>query len=41
MPTRREIGYEEARALVGTVGDKLEADGLGAAVAVVDAHGEL
>lgn len=41
MPTRREIGYEEARALVGTVGDRLEADGLGAAVAVVDAHGEL
>jgi glc operon protein GlcG len=41
MPTRREIGYEEARALVGAVGDRLEADGLGAAVAVVDAHGEL
>ena len=41
MPTRREIGYEEARGLVGAVGDRLEADGLGAAVAVVDAHGEL
>jgi glc operon protein GlcG len=41
MPNRREIGYEEARALVGAVADKLEADGLGAAVAVVDAHGEL
>ncbi len=41
MPNRREIGYEEARTLVGAVADKLEADGLGAAVAVVDAHGEL
>lgn len=41
MPNRREIGYEEARELVGAVADKLEADGLGAAVAVVDAHGEL
>ncbi len=41
MPTRREIGYEEARTLVGAVADRLEADGLGAAVAVVDAHGEL
>ncbi len=41
MPTRREIGYEEARVLVGAVADRLEADGLGAAVAVVDAHGEL
>lgn len=41
MPTRREIGYEEARELVGAVADRLEADGLGAAVAVVDAHGEL
>ncbi len=41
MPHRREIGYEEGRALVGAVADRLEADGLGAAVAVVDAHGEL
>ena len=41
MPDRREIGYEEARELVGAVADKLEADDLGAAVAVVDAHGEL
>lgn len=41
MPNRREIGYEEARELVGAVADRLEADGLGAAVAVVDAHGEL
>jgi glc operon protein GlcG len=41
MPNRREIGYQEARELVGAVADKLEAGGLGAAVAVVDAHGEL
>ena len=27
MPTRREIGYEEARTLVGAVADRLEADG--------------
>ena len=41
MPNRREIGYTEARELVGVVGDRLQAEGLGAAVAVVDAHGEL
>jgi glc operon protein GlcG len=41
MPIRREIGYTEARELTGAVADRLEADGLGAAVAVVDAHGEL
>lgn len=41
MPHRREIGYSEARELAGAVADKLETDGLGAAVAVVDAHGEL
>jgi len=41
MPIRREIGYAEARQLTGTVADGLEADGLGAAVAAVDAHGEL
>jgi glc operon protein GlcG len=41
MPIRREIGYSEARQLVGAVADRLEADGKGAAVAVVDAHGEL
>lgn len=41
MPNRREIGYDEARELVGSVADKLVANGLGAAVAVVDAHGEL
>lgn len=41
MPVRREIGYEEARDLVARVGDRLVATGEGAAVAVVDAHGEL
>lgn len=41
MPNHREIGYAEARALVGAVADRLEDEGLGAAVAVVDAHGEL
>jgi len=41
MPSRREVGYVEARQLVAAVADRLEADGRGAAVAVVDAHGEL
>ncbi len=41
MPTRREIGYSEARGLVEAVADRLEEEGRGAAVAVVDAHGEL
>ena len=41
MPDRREVGYVEARELVGAVADRLEAEGKGAAVAVVDAHGEL
>lgn len=41
MLNRREVGYAEARELVGAVADRLEADGRGAAVAVVDAHGEL
>jgi glc operon protein GlcG len=41
VPSRREIGYAEARELVGAVADRLESEGLGAAVAVVDAHGEL
>jgi glc operon protein GlcG len=41
MPIRREIGHEEARDLVAKVGDRLDAQGQGAAVAVVDAHGEL
>jgi glc operon protein GlcG len=41
MPSRRELGYEEARQLVGVVADRLEDEGRGAAVAAVDAHGEL
>ena len=41
MLSRPEIGYAEARTLVGTVADRLEAESLGAAVAVVDSHGEL
>ena len=41
MPERREISSVEARGLVAMVTDKLDADGLGAAVAVVDPHGEL
>ena len=41
MPTRREIGYSEAQGLVEAVADRLEEEGRGAAVAVVDAHGEL
>ena len=41
MPERREMGHEEARDLVAMVGDRLEAQERGAAVAVVDAHGEL
>jgi glc operon protein GlcG len=41
MPVRREISSAEARGLVAMVTDKLDADGLGAAVAVVDPHGEL
>jgi glc operon protein GlcG len=41
MPDRREIGHHEARDLVAMIGDRLEAQGRGAAVAVVDAHGEL
>ena len=41
MPERREIGHAEARGLVTMVGDRLAAQGEGAAVAVVDAHGEL
>lgn len=41
MPTRREIGHAEARRLIEMVGDRLEATGQGAAVAVVDCHGEL
>src|SRR3990172_8181256 len=41
MPERREIGFIEARGLVAMIGDRLDANGQGAAVAVVDRHGEL
>ena len=41
MHDRREIGHEEALGLVTKVGGRLDAQGQGAAVAVVDAHGEL
>lgn len=41
MPERKEIGHAEARDLVAMVGDRLDATGAGAAVAVVDRHGEL
>src|SRR5512134_1256051 len=41
MTIRREIGHAEARDLVAKVGDRLAAQAQGAAVAVVDAHGEL
>ncbi len=41
MPQRREIGHVEARRLIAMIGDRLDADGHGAAVAVVDPHGEL
>jgi glc operon protein GlcG len=41
MPERMEIGSTEARGLVTMVTERLDADGQGAAVAVVDPHGEL
>ena len=41
MPERREISHAEARDLVAMIGDRLDATGAGAAVAVVDRHGEL
>ena len=41
MPTHREIGSVEARELIAKVAARLDADGSGAAVAVVDPHGEL
>ena len=41
MPMRREISSVEARGLIVMVAERLDADGLGAAVAVVDPHGEL
>lgn len=41
MPERREIGHAEARSLIAMIADRLDAQGAGAAVAVVDRHGEL
>jgi glc operon protein GlcG len=41
MPERREIGHAEARRLIALIADRLDASGQGAAVAVVDPHGEL
>lgn len=41
MPSRREIGHAEAQRLITSVAERLDAEGLGAAVAVVDPHGEL
>ena len=41
MPERREIGHAEARQLIAMIGDRLDATGAGAAVAVVYRHGEL
>lgn len=41
MPERIEIGYVEAQRIVDAVAKQLVARGAGAAVAVVDPHGEL
>ena len=41
MRDRREIGLQEGRDLVARVADRLASQGRDAAVAVVDAHGEL
>jgi glc operon protein GlcG len=41
MRERREIGSTEARGLIAMVADRLDAKGDGAAVAIVDPHGEL
>lgn len=41
MRERREIASLEARELIAKVAARLDADGSGAAVAVVDPHGEL
>jgi glc operon protein GlcG len=41
MPERREIGHADARVVIAMIGDRLDARGEGAAVAVVDRHGEL
>jgi glc operon protein GlcG len=41
MPEHREIGSVEARGLIARVAARLDADEAGAAIAVVDRHGEL
>jgi glc operon protein GlcG len=41
MPDRREIGHAEAGGLIAMIAARLESREAGAAVAVVDAHGEL
>jgi glc operon protein GlcG len=41
MPDRREIGHAEASGLIAMIAERLEAREAGAAIAVVDAHGEL
>lgn len=41
MPSRSEIGLTEAKQVVNAIADELAARQLGAAVAVVDLHGEL
>jgi len=41
MPRPREIGSVEARRLIASIAERLDAEGQGAAVAVVDPHGEL
>jgi glc operon protein GlcG len=41
MPKREEIGHERAQAVIDAVRAELVARGGGAAVAVVDPHGEL
>jgi glc operon protein GlcG len=41
MRERREIGSLEARGLIAMIADRLDAQRAGAAVAVVDPHGEL
>lgn len=41
MPTSHEIGQAQARQIIEIVGDAMAARNVGAAVAVVDPHGEL
>lgn len=41
MPIRSELSHTQAQLAVDAVRRRLEADGAGAAVAVVDPHGEL